>query len=231
MPQVPLLKDAGETFMNGSAVAQINSIGGEAQFAYSPVNHWLVNSEATFLVGEKTGLLGDDLGSGNALFVSGGGGYYHFIPKNPNTTKGTHLMLLGGIGVGKTRHKYHKGLGFYGPGTYEVGNSSVSFIRAYVQPSIGYVSDEFELAFNARIVQLHYYQINFTENREYGEWSDQVKLNAKKNPTYFEPGLTLRVGDKARKLQMQLTYIPGYHPLIGNVAVGAGFCFHLGQRQ
>lgn len=109
-----------------------------------------------------------------------GAGYFKPFHKNKLVVE-----AYGGLGVGQFKNRY---IDEYDP-SYTT-NSSVNFKRIFVQPSIGYSSDYFGVAFSMRLALLKYDQ------------KPEIDLGT----SYFlvEPCFTIRAGWKGLKFQSQI---------------------------
>lgn len=139
-------------------------------------------------------------------------------PSNPDTDewegKGSYWELGSGLygGFKNPRFRYETVLGF-GKGKIE-NNSLITsgnyinskFIKPFVQPSLGFVSRFFEIAFTPRIAFL-----SFQDTQDYQLLPEQ-RLDAmrfydqRSNNLVLEPGLTLRGGYEAMMLELQYSF-------------------------
>ena len=80
--------------------------------------------------------------------------------------------------------------------------TSVDFSRLYLQPSLGFVSDNVEIAFTPKFTKVDY---RIKENIiHYLSPNNDILINMDKNSYYFfEPGITVRFGFKNVKFKFQ----------------------------
>jgi hypothetical protein len=76
----------------------------------------------------------------------------------------------------------------------------INFTKPFVQPSIGFVYEFVDLIFSPRIGYV------FFSPPSYNFSGAQAPYEAPKDRFVFEPGVTLRVGYRAAKLQIQYNY-------------------------
>lgn len=184
---VPMFKEKNEVRISAaySIVSDVigdNPIEGfEFQSAYAAGKHF-----AIMVNGFKAQSTEDDesysLGYRHqkANLAEFGAGYFKPFHKNKLV-----FEAYGGLGVGQFKNRYID--------EYDSANtifSSLNFKRFFVQPSIGYSSDYFALAFSMRLALLKYDQ------------KPQIDLGT----SYFlvEPCFTIRAGWKSLKFQSQL---------------------------
>jgi hypothetical protein len=116
--------------------------------------------------------------------------------------------IYGGVGGSKQHHQYRSEI--FDPGNplynnLNAGTSDVSFIKIFVQPSIGMTFNGFDFAFSTRFNRLTF---NKTDNQidKLSNKYEFDKLNTTaqtKNFLFFEPALTIRGGWKYIKVQLQ----------------------------
>lgn len=83
---------------------------------------------------------------------------------------------------------------------------STEFSRIFIQPSIGYTNDFFDIAFSARVVKLDFNNIE-TKNYNTNMLAQEQINNLDKTSYYFiEPAVTVRLGYKWGKLELQGLY-------------------------
>lgn len=151
---------------------------------------------------------------GSSLGIMGNVGFY--IPKDDGNGNGGSGKL-GEIGIGYfkpiTEHVIFETYGLVGIGSFEnhfpaasstnTGKISGNLTRFGLQPSIGYKTKGFSVAFSSRITSLNYGE---PEGNLIFDGVDQVVyLNENRSFILLEPALTLRAGLEKVKLQLQLT--------------------------
>jgi hypothetical protein len=116
--------------------------------------------------------------------------------------------IYGGIGGSKQKHQYRSTI--YDPAdpahtNFNAGKSEESFIKLFVQPSIGMTFNGFDFAFSTRFNRLSFNktrnQIDRTLNQH--EFDKLYATAQTKNYLFFEPALTIRGGWKNIKVQLQ----------------------------
>lgn len=182
MANVPLFQEKRETRLNVAASGGVESSAFELQGAHSFTNH--VAGMFNFAAGGADDYYG---GGTNSTYAEAGAGYYYPFAK--------HFVAeaYGGMGIGGVKNE------FTGAASY----SKVTYLKPWIQPSIGVRFSFFELALSSRIGML-----NFTSVKSSGVPSDyQYELNIVKDfrTTFlFEPALTFRLGWKYVLLQIQV---------------------------
>lgn len=129
-----------------------------------------------------------------------GAGYFQPVGENSS------FEVYTGAGGGSQHHNYSDMT--YSMGTFTstgVGTSNISFIKFFLQPSLGMRYNVFETAFSTRLSV-----VNFSSVNSYGSLSSYriESLNELEGKTHFfaEPALTIRCGWKNVKLQLQGVY-------------------------
>jgi hypothetical protein len=195
---VPLLKEKNEFRVSGFFGGWDESNCIELQTAYSVSDK--VGIMANFMTAWGGDVSDNDYGKGS--YFDGAIGYYKPIKEN------WVFEIYGGLG-GSTQHHEYSVL-HYDPSSGSIssqygGNSSLSFLNIFIQPSIGITFSVFEAAVSTRICRLSYTNID-----NYSTGSDNIpeELNAiaDKSHYFIEPALTLRGGWKNFKVQVQLAY-------------------------
>lgn len=187
---VPLFKEKNEARLDikGSTGDDFGAF--EAQGAYSVAENLGVT--ANFI--SASGGSPSNTRRGRGVLGEVGIGYYNEVV--PNLVFETY----GGIGLGKITNHYSSGPN---------GAASVyNVIRPYVQPSIGYASDIFDAAFSTRVCLLSYASGRFENVNSFmpDDAYQVMYIDANRNCLMVEPAITLRVGWKYVKFQVQATY-------------------------
>lgn len=129
--------------------------------------------------------------------IEGGIGYFSPLDE------GFIFEAYGGGGMGSLAYNYYDDNSNPNPTSNKY---STNFSRLFIQPSIGYTNDLVDVAFSARIVQLGFNTIK-TENYSDVMLKDEQIYNLDKTRYYFiEPAITLRLGYKWAKIQLQALY-------------------------
>jgi hypothetical protein len=142
-----------------------------------------------------------------------GAGYYKPIPSPYSIiSKKFVFETYGVIGLGNATNYYNK----------YPNSISTNLFKAYVQPSIGYTSNLFDLIVSAKIGAIHTFGIRksmpdsaFNELAQNGSSiaNDFGILNQSRTSFIFEPAFTFRLGFKYVKLHFQ----------VGTTVVGSNF--------
>lgn len=195
---VPMFREKGEFRGSGSFGGWDESNCIELQTSYS--------------VSDKIGLMANFTtawGANNSENDYGKGSYYdaavgYFKPIREDFV----FEIYGGLGGSSQTHGYE--ILHYDQNSGQItsqdgGNSNLSFIELFIQPSFGLRSGIIEAAVSTRICSLSYTKI---EDFSQGSSAIQEELYAIGDKTHFfiEPALTLRAGWKNIKAQIQISY-------------------------
>jgi hypothetical protein len=195
---VPLLREKNDSRLSGAFAFGDESKCIEVQGAYA--------------LTDKVGLLADfmsawggdvsDKDYGKGIYFDGALGYFKPVKKSGV------FEIYGGLG-GSSQHHEYSGLhydsgsgGFYN--AYD-GNSDLSFLKFFVQPSFGLKFSIFEVAVSTRFSGLSYFSVN---NHVYGNsyLSDDLTSISEKGHFFLEPAATLRMGWENINIQVQGLY-------------------------
>mgnify|MGYP005754825617 CR=1 FL=1 len=184
----PLFKEKGEFTGNaGFAYSGPSEDAGGVglQAAYAVSDHWAVIS-SFYSMGDS-----DPEGwRGRGSYFEIGGGYFGY-----NNNKRLVYELLGGVGFGSIKNNSNTENRFV----------DLSFTKPFIQPSIGYSVEHFEIAFTPRIGAASFGSISYNLNPEHKESLDQW-INDYDGNFFLEPGITLRGGMKNVKLHLQYVF-------------------------
>lgn len=133
-------------------------------------------------------------GSGSGNLLEGGFGFFNPVNK--------HLIFetYAGGGGGSVTNYYN---------SQKIAHSTLKLNRLFIQPSLGYRSQYFDIALSLRAVNVNYtsFKSLFLNNTDYV--NEQEQLNKiRDNPKYllWEPALTVRGGSKTVKAQFQVGF-------------------------
>ena len=197
----PLLSEKGETRINGLVAEGATSefSGGELQLARAITNSFgvMVNGMTASRTDEVTDWslwypTGSHTEKGTGSYLEFGGGYF----KTLDERKRLLFETYGGIGFGSVNNDY----GYS-------DHSKVNVTKLFVQPSFGYKSNYFEVAFVPKFSFVDWTvkesQISGTGNKYVNDDLNVVK----QNPHFltFEPALLLRAGGRNVKFQTSLS--------------------------
>lgn len=158
-------------------------------------------------VSDKVGLIGSycnlNLGSGNAggsiNYVELGGGRYGY-------DEGNHMAweVFGGLGYSSIDSRWVPASG--SSSISSGGSVTTTYLKPFIQPSIGITGKIGELAFTPRIALIGYngHNNSLLDAQANASVEDFFRNNA--TTIVFEPGITLRLGFKDFKIQGQFNY-------------------------
>jgi len=177
---VPLFHKKGEVAMSGARGETGHASGFSGNLAVAVSDHAAIISSWHSLHSWGTS-------GGGTYFELGAGKYKHY----PSTVV---TELFGGIGLGSISNSIN-------------GESiGVSYIKPFVQPSVGISGKVCELAFTPRIALVSYTsKTGYSSDAAIRTRVDDF-YQTKKNTVVFEPGITFRIGYKNVKLQLQYNY-------------------------
>jgi hypothetical protein len=202
----PLLSEKGETRMNAlySAGGVSEFTGGELQFAHAvsknfgvmmngmsvsrtdEVSTWDLDPNWNFASETHTE-------KGKGSYIEFAGGYF----KTLDNKRKWLFETYGGFGIGTANNDYGFG-----------DHSKVNSNKIFIQPSLGYKSKYFEMAFVPKISFINWKmkESNLSNsNNEYLK-TDLSTIEEKPHFTSFEPALLLRGGGANFKVQASLSY-------------------------
>jgi hypothetical protein len=186
MHNVPLLQQKEEFHLDLSGSMGDEFTGFEVQAAFSLTDNIGIIGNG-FVVDREREILADDYGRGH--IIEGGAGA--FVPLKNNMVFETYA----GLGFGKVENGYGYG-----------ATSRLNFNRYFLQPSIGYTSDIFDLALSLRLSGLRYNDIHFTGILEQNDQDHIQYISRNPFSILIEPAVTLRGGWEYLKFQLQLGY-------------------------
>ncbi len=208
---VPLFREKNE-FQGTLMVGGGNDIStAEVQAAYSITDNLaLMTNFMSAKGGEKSN---DEWGKGS--YIDGAIGYYK--PFNEVLV----AEVYAGLGTCTQHH-------VYSTDNYKNGTADLSFMKYFLQPSIGATFKAFDIAVSTRLSRLSFYDIenNITMDNQALYYVDTIAQN--KTSYLFEPALTIRGGWKYVKLQLQFSSSKNLtHPNLrfedSNVSLGLHF--------
>jgi hypothetical protein len=204
---VPLFKEKNETQLSGSYGGGDESVSIDIQTAYSITDKIAVMANFMHATGGDQSY--KNYGKGN--YFEGAIGYF-----KPVGQYGV-FQIYGGLGGCGQHHEYSSI--YYNE--YE-GSSDLSYIRYFVQPSIGITFKALDIAFSTRFCDVYYNKIENNVSGSYYHYNDLYSL-LYSNHFNLEPAFTIRGGWKNIKLQVQAEYAG----LINNQELYFGEEWHL----
>ena len=195
---VPMFREKNEYRLSGTYGLGTETSCLEVQGAYSVTGNFAIMTNFMSAKGIENSAESWAKGS----YLDAAIGYYKPLHKSGV------FEIYGGVGGSKQHHQYRSEI--YDPGNpaynnFNAGTSDESFIKIFVQPSIGMTFNGFDFAFSTRFNRLSF---NKTDNHIDKLLNDHEfeKLNTTaqtKNFLFFEPALTIRGGWKYLKVQLQ----------------------------
>jgi hypothetical protein len=182
---VPLFREKNEYRISAFYGGGDESSCGEIQTAYSATEH--LGLMANFMLARGGSSTDADYAKGYCL--EGAAGY--FKPFGNQQV----FEIYGGLGGGSQNHKY------YSYNNQYESTADLSFLKVFIQPSFGMTFNAFDVAFSTRMTSMSFTNINNNINDSY----EHEILQSIQNKSHFfiEPAITLRVGWKNVKFQLQ----------------------------
>jgi len=147
--------------------------------------------------------------------------------------------IYGGVGGSKQQHQYRSEI--YDPGNpaynnLNAGTSDLSFIKIFVQPSIGMTFNGFDFAFSTRFNRLSFNKTDNQIDKLSNKYEfDKLYATAQtKNYMFFEPALTIRAGWKNLKVQLQgatASYLNNDHYHFDQYHISIGLYVAIAKRD
>ena len=193
---VPLFREKGEVRALAVTGAGDFSTSTEIQTACAITNK--IGVMANYMKKKSGNVQTRDGASGK--YIEGAVGLFKPLDKH------VVLEIYGGMGSGRQHDEYSDYDKIY------LGYSNQRFNKFFLQPSIGFTSKAFDIAFSTRVCKLFFTAIEnkintFNHHGSASEYSfDLNKLARNKESNLFESALTLRGGWKYVKVQLQLVY-------------------------
>ena len=185
MHNVPLFQGKNEFRLDFSGSTGHEYSGYEVQTAVAPADHFGIMLNG-FRV-KKDNNINDRWGKG--YLVEGAIGT--FIPWDKHSI----FEIYGGMGYGNIENGYN-----------DQSSSLLDFNRIFIQPSVGFTSEYFDLAISSKICGLKYNNIKLHGNIESDDLENITYINQHPLSILFEPAFTLRTGWKYLKIQFQMGF-------------------------
>jgi len=195
---VPLFREKNEYRISGTSGLGTETSCLEVQGAYSVTGN--LGIMTNFM--SAKGIDNNEESWAKGTYLDAAIGYYKPLHKSGV------FEIYGGVGGSKQQHQYRSEI--YDPGNpaynnLNAGTSDLSFIKIFVQPSIGMTFNGFDFAFSTRFNRLSFNkivnQIDKLSNKY--EFDKLYSTEQTKNYLFFEPALTIRGGWKNLKVQLQ----------------------------
>jgi len=189
---VPLFKEKNEGRIQASYASTAtggntkDANGFELQSAYAVGNHTALQFNL-FSASES-----EDDGSGSGTYVEAACGYF----KPVDARRHWIFETYGGLGYGGVKNEFGGGV-----------IAKTSILKLFAQPSFGFTSKYFEMAFSSKLslVNLGYISSNISKDNNPLDYDYVESLRGGKSYFLWEPGLMLRGGFKNVKLSLQIT--------------------------
>jgi hypothetical protein len=195
---VPLFKEKNEFHGSTSLGVGYRSTGADVQAALSLTNHLAVM--ANYMSSKYYSNNNEDDNLIKYNYFEGAAGYF----KQFNTF--WVFEVYAGFGSGKQHHEYYAWPDY----TYR-GHADLTFVKSFLQPSIGVTFSAFDIALSSSFSRLSFNKISnsIDQNSSYYDELDMIARNSKF--FLFEPAITIRGGWKSVKMQLQ--YILSVNPM------------------
>jgi len=193
---VPLFKEKNEMRIQAqySTVGPVSdytdAIGGfEIQSAYAVGNHTAV--QLNFLHANYD----DEYGSGDGNYIEAAAGYFR-----PSVDKHWIFETYAGLGTGSVNSTYIM--------DYNSQDAKTSITKFFIQPSFGYTSDYFSMAFSSKFSLVNFGVTSSSLTKENNPTDYDYVESFKKGKPYFwwEPGIMIRAGFKNVQAVTQIIY-------------------------
>jgi hypothetical protein len=181
---VPFLKEKGEVNIGGGVISTEDADGFSLNFAVAVDSNWAVAAAFNKLSG------GDE--NSSDYWDSRGSYFEDAVGKFGSSAKGP-WVYEGFLGLGYASIKNEK----------ESNLVNTQFLKPYFQPSFGIRSKFVDIALTPRLAVVHYIseQVKII-NSDNASFANDF-FDSKKTTFVFEPGVTLKLGVKNFKLQLQ----------------------------
>ena len=207
---VPLFKEKNEVRLSGAFISGDEINGCDVQAAYAMTKESAIIANALVL-NPNTTISSTSIpanpntsGAGKGQLYELGAGYYKPIPSRVSAISRKFVFeTYGVLGLGNSTNYY---------GDYPQYNVTTNLFKAYVQPSIGFTTNLFDIVFSAKIGALHTFGVKsnypgaivdtLVQNGESIK-SDLSILSQSRTSFLFEPAFTFRIGFKYVKFHVQ----------------------------
>lgn len=195
---VPLFKEKGEAriqaqYTTTGAQADYDAADGfEIQTAYAAGNHTAL--QLNFFYASEND---QDYGSGSGNYIEAAYGYF-----KPFGKKRWVFETYAGLGFGGVTNVFKNDYNNY---TTEEAKTSIA--KFFMQPSIGFATKYFDVAFSSKfsLVNLGLNRSTLSEQNNQIDYAYIESLRKGKSYFFWEPGLMIRGGFEHVKVVMQLT--------------------------
>ena len=207
---VPVFKEKNEARLSGAYINGSELSGCDVEVGYAVTKEVAVIANA-LIINPNAKLQNNSpdnspniIGSGNGQLYELGVGYYKPIPSGVSAiSKKFVFETYGVLGLGNSTNIY---------GNYPDYHVTTNLFKAYVQPSVSFTTNLFDIIFSAKIGELY----NFGTKSNYPDAiydtlvqhsstiaNDITVLNQNRASFLFEPAVTFRIGFKYVKCYVQ----------------------------
>lgn len=184
---VPLLTEKnefhGSISIGGSPVLS----GTDVQAALALTNHLAIMTNYMY---SKYKNDYDDENKATGKYFEGAAGYFNQF------NRFFVFEVYGGYGSSSQHHEYYDKM--------YLGKSDLTFVKSFLQPSIGMTFNAFDIALTSGFSRLNFKKVNYSVDPN-SRYIDELDLIAKNRTSFlFEPAITIRCGWKYVKMQFQL---------------------------
>ncbi len=185
MHNVPLFQGKNEFRLDFSGSTGQEYSGYEVQTAIAPTDNFGIMLNG-FKVKKEDNY---DNRWGKGYLIEGAIGT--FLPVDKHSI----FEFYGGMGYGSVENGYN-----------DQSSSILNFNRFFIQPSIGFTSNYFDMAISSKLCGLKYNNIKLHGNIESDDLENITYINQHPFSILFEPAFTLRCGWKYLKIQFQMGF-------------------------
>jgi hypothetical protein len=214
---VPLFREKNEYRLSGTYGSGSETSCLEVQGAYSVTKNFGVMTN--FMSAKGIDNSGESWAKGNYLDAAIG----YFKPLH----KSGVFEIYGGIGGSKQHHQYRSETD-----NLTAGTSDLSFLKIFIQPSVGMTFNAFDIAFSTRLNRLSFTNIDnqIIELSNGIEFDRLNEIAQTKTFLFIEPALTIRGGWKYVKVQLQGSLITKEHYHFAEYHVSIGINIAIAKR-
>ncbi|MFZ4399585.1 MAG: hypothetical protein ACOYO1_06100 [Bacteroidales bacterium] len=185
MQNVPLFIEKNDLRLSASTGLGDETSYLELQSAYSITNHIGLMFNFMRAKGEEDNNVNN---WGKGYYYEGAVGYY-----KPLKTFAS-FEVYGGFATSNQHHQYDISYRY----------ADLTFTKIFIQPTLGYTSDVFDIALSSRISRVSFNKIDYSSyNATYNTFSELDEIANNKVSYLFEPAVTLRIGGEICKGQLQ----------------------------
>lgn len=191
---VPLFREKQEVSLHLASSIGTDVSTTDVQTAYALGNHVAILANAMYASGGNK----ESGNWGKGKIFGGGLGYF-----TPIQSHGI-FELLGGFWLGQQQHNFQKTTIPWGGIAQTVsGRANLACTKYFLQPAIGLRFPAIDIAISTNITYLSFTQISNDIDVTLPDYLDVTAIAAHRNVILLEPALTIRLGWKFVKFQLQ----------------------------